>query len=184
MAIKEVIKCPQCANQFPICQILLSIHLETDAEVLRWHIWGLEDWSLPSFGRPINPTLRRRPWDGRYLQNWSLWHGVALSSSGVGSNRLSQSGSPGLSSLGVPGVPWYLQILADQISTKGGRLCPPNNTGTPGFSDLPTALKPTTRLNHKQKRYVMYLLRYTKVCIGIIEVSFIHATPNHTIFRI
>ena len=27
------------------------------------------------------------------------------------------------------------------ISTKGGRLCPPNNTGTPGFSDLPTALE-------------------------------------------
>ena len=26
------------------------------------------------------------------------------------------------------------------ISTKGDRLCPPNNTGTPGFSDLPTAL--------------------------------------------
>ena len=26
------------------------------------------------------------------------------------------------------------------ISTKKGRLCPPNNTGTPGFSDLPTAL--------------------------------------------
>ena len=27
------------------------------------------------------------------------------------------------------------------ISTKGGRLCLPNNTGTPGFSDLPTALQ-------------------------------------------
>ena len=27
------------------------------------------------------------------------------------------------------------------ISTKGGKLCPPNNTGTPGSSDLPTALK-------------------------------------------
>ena len=26
------------------------------------------------------------------------------------------------------------------ISAKGGRLFPPNNTGTPGFSDLPTAL--------------------------------------------
>jgi hypothetical protein len=26
------------------------------------------------------------------------------------------------------------------ISTKGVRLCPPNNNGTPGFSDLPTAL--------------------------------------------
>ena len=27
------------------------------------------------------------------------------------------------------------------ISTRGGRLCPPNNTGTPRFSDLPTALQ-------------------------------------------
>ena len=26
------------------------------------------------------------------------------------------------------------------ISTTGGRLCPSNNTGTPGFSELPTAL--------------------------------------------
>ena len=26
------------------------------------------------------------------------------------------------------------------ISTRVGRLCPPNNTGTPGFSDLPPAL--------------------------------------------
>ena len=25
-------------------------------------------------------------------------------------------------------------------STKGGRLCQPNNNGKPGFSDLPTAL--------------------------------------------
>ena len=30
----------------------------------------------------------------------------------------------------------------DSISFKGGRLCPPNNTATPGFSDLPTALTP------------------------------------------
>ena len=30
-------------------------------------------------------------------------------------------------------------------STKGGRLCPPNNNGTPGFSDLPTA--PPVRKN-------------------------------------
>ena len=26
------------------------------------------------------------------------------------------------------------------ITTSGGRLCPQNNTGTPGISDLPTAL--------------------------------------------
>ena len=35
----------------------------------------------------------------------------------------------GLSSLGVPGVPWHTQILADQltpISTRADRLCPPN----------------------------------------------------------
>ena len=44
----------------------------------------------------------------------------------------------------VPGVPWYPQIVADQltlhISIRGGRLCPPNNTGTPDFLDLPAAL--------------------------------------------
>ena len=33
--------------------------------------------------------------------------------------------------------------LVNPISTKGGRSCPPNNTGTPGFSDLPKALHPT-----------------------------------------
>ena len=32
------------------------------------------------------------------------------------------------------------QLTLSQVSTKGGRLCPPNNTGTPGISDLPTAL--------------------------------------------
>ena len=42
----------------------------------------------------------------------------------------------GLLSLGVPD----LGRSVNPITTKGGRLCPPNNTGTPGFSDLPTAL--------------------------------------------
>ena len=32
------------------------------------------------------------------------------------------------------------------ISTRWGRLCPPNNIGTPGFSDLPTALKTSNEL--------------------------------------
>ena len=41
--------------------------------------------------------------------------------------------------------PWgcrgcYFGRSVNPISNKGGRLCPPNNTGTPGFSDLPTAL--------------------------------------------
>ena len=51
--------------------------------------------------------------------------------------------SPGLSSLGVPGVPWHTQILADQLT-----LFQPGGTdyahlitnGTAGFSDLLTAL--------------------------------------------
>ena len=33
-----------------------------------------------------------------------------------------------------------LGASVNPISAKGGRLCPPYNTGTPGFSDLPTAL--------------------------------------------
>ena len=47
------------------------------------------------------------------------------------------------SSLGVPGVPWHTQILADQLTlfqpwgTDYAHLI---TTGTPGFSDLPTAL--------------------------------------------
>ena len=41
--------------------------------------------------------------------------------------------------------------LVNPISTKGGRLCPPNNAGTPGFLDLPMALG-----------------RHIKVLIGLI----------------
>ena len=50
--------------------------------------------------------------------------------------------SAGLSETGVPGVTWHPPILADQLtlSQPGGRLCPTNNTGTPGFSDLPAVL--------------------------------------------
>ena len=51
--------------------------------------------------------------------------------------------------MGMPGVPW--QILEDQLTLSQpgppeGRLCPPNITGTPGLSDLPTALKRTSQI--------------------------------------
>ena len=36
------------------------------------------------------------------------------------------------------------------ISARGARLCPPNNTGTPRFSDLPTALPIDTEVNEKE----------------------------------
>ena len=53
----------------------------------------------------------------------------------------------GLSFLGEPGgMPWYPHILSDHLTLSqpgvgGGSLCPPNNTCTPAFSDLPTALQ-------------------------------------------
>ena len=50
----------------------------------------------------------------------------------------------GLSSLGVPGVPWHTQILADQLTLfqpGGTDYAHLITTGTPGFSDLPTALQ-------------------------------------------
>ena len=64
----------------------------------------------------------------------------------LGRNRIS---GPGLLSLGVPGVPWHTQILADQLTlfqpggTDNALLI---TTGTPGFSDLPTALWPEKHL--------------------------------------
>ena len=49
----------------------------------------------------------------------------------------------GMSSLGVPGVPWHPQSLADQLTLsqpRGTDYAHLITTGTPGFSDLPTAL--------------------------------------------
>ena len=49
----------------------------------------------------------------------------------------------GLSSLGVVGVPWHTQILTDQLTLfqpGGTDYAHLITTGTPGFSDLPTAL--------------------------------------------
>ena len=48
-----------------------------------------------------------------------------------------------MSSLGVPGVPWHTQILADQLTPfqlGGTDYANLITTGTPGFSDLSTAL--------------------------------------------
>ena len=50
----------------------------------------------------------------------------------------------GLSSLGVPGVPWQTQILGDQLTLfqpGGTDYAHLITTCTPRFSDLPTALK-------------------------------------------
>ena len=64
----------------------------------------------------------------------------------IGLTDLPKSGGAppaGPSSLGVPGVPWYTQILADQLTlfqpwgTDYAHLI---TTGTPRFSDLPRAL--------------------------------------------
>ena len=54
---------------------------------------------------------------------------------------------PGVSSLGVPGVPDFGRSVNPFSTRGGGRLCPPNNTGTLRFSDLPMALPPHTLLH-------------------------------------
>ena len=62
----------------------------------------------------------------------------------------------GLSSLGAPGVPWHAQILTDQLTlfqpggTDYARLI---TTGTPGFSDLPTALKYLKSAAYNQEQF-------------------------------
>ena len=42
---------------------------------------------------------------------------------------------------GAIASPDYGRSVTPIFSTRGGRLCPANNTGTPGCSDLPTALR-------------------------------------------
>ena len=57
---------------------------------------------------------------------------------------------PGLSSLGVPGVPWHPQILADQLTLsqlEGKDYTRHITIGTLRFSDLPTALLSPTLLS-------------------------------------
>ena len=57
--------------------------------------------------------------------------------------KAQQCATAGPSSLGVPGVPWHTQILADQLTLfqpGGTDYAHLITTGTPGFSDLPTAL--------------------------------------------
>ena len=49
-------------------------------------------------------------------------------------------GAGGAGGAGGTMAPPYFGRSVNSISTKGSRLCPPNNTGTPRFSDLPTAL--------------------------------------------
>ena len=72
------------------------------------------------------------------------------------------------------------------ISTKGDRLCPPCNSGTPGFSDLPTALHLNTKqlVRYRKKQRKKYLLWFHKVWLLIlVKFSFSEkATKIHAIF--
>ena len=45
---------------------------------------------------------------------------------------------------GAGGAPDFGRSV-NLISAKGSKLCPPNNTGTSGFSDLPTVLERPTQ---------------------------------------
>ena len=74
----------------------------------------------------------------------------------------------GLSSLGVPGVPGHTQILADQLTLfqpGGTDYAHVITTGTPGFSDLPTAL--------------MLAMKYLDT--SLINIAHSNAESNHFI---
>ena len=66
---------------------------------------------------------------------------------------------PGPSSLGVPGVPWHTQILADQLTLfqpGGDRLCPPNYFWPTQIfrpSDGPESLVPQIKLQLNSCQY-------------------------------
>ena len=77
----------------------------------------------------------------RFLQVWY----VTLAGGTESERFLHKNQAAGLSSLGVPGVPWHTRILADQLTLfqpggGGTDYAHLITTGTPGFSDLPTAL--------------------------------------------
>ena len=55
----------------------------------------------------------------------------------------------GLLPLGVPGGV-ILQLSLPNINQGRGRLCPPNNNGTPGFLNLPTGLSACYKLNGRR----------------------------------
>ena len=68
----------------------------------------------------------------------------------------------GLSSLGVPGVPVHTQILADQLTLfqpGGTDYAHLITTGTPGFSDLRTALISVCRIIFSKYIYIKNLVK-------------------------
>ena len=78
--------------------------------------------------------------------------------------------SSGLSSLGVPGVPWYPQILADQLTLPqlgGADYAHHITTGTPGISNLATSLHGITR----PTKIINYLLEYRNILISFFSVK-------------
>ena len=77
-----------------------------------------------------------------YLQK--LWWFQIKNQSSIFLRYLLNNVKSGLSSLGVPGVPWHTQILADQLTLfqpGGTDYAHLITTGTPGFSGLPTVLR-------------------------------------------
>ena len=85
----------------------------------------------------------------------------------------------GLSSLGVPGVPWHTQILAGQLTLfqpGGTDYAHLITTGTSGFSDLPTALNTTLHLFWTLEcvGFMMQLLRcFAHIVIQILFSTFV-----------
>ena len=108
---------------------------------------------MRTFGLPFanGKTLRKATFLLWLFYRSGLVEPVVLEGSGprwghfiVSNDTRKAPKTAGLSSLGVAGVPWHPQILADHLtlSQPGGTDNAHHiTTGTPGFSDLPTALR-------------------------------------------
>jgi hypothetical protein len=85
----------------------------------------------------------------KYLRKHFLEAHIRIIHEEKDSTRDSSTIGRGVDPGGAGGAPPDFGRSVNPISTKGGRSCPPNNTGPPGFSDLPMALT-DTKANEKE----------------------------------
>ena len=69
--------------------------------------------------------------NGSHRHSTALYRGVVIGGTG-----------------GAMAPPDFGRSVYPNSAKGGGQICPPNNTGTPGFSDLPTALTVNTNQLH------------------------------------
>ena len=99
------------------------------------------------FGSPVAFKIW---WGQLYLPYPQILIDIGLPAKKLGETRPVVPGG-----VGGTMAPPDLGKSVNPISTKGDRLCPPNNTGPQGFSDLPTALETSPRKSPTRMRKLL-----------------------------